>query len=169
MRRVGGRFAAGQSGNPAGRPKGSRNRTTQLCADLLADDAPAIMERLIKLAKKGDGVALRLCVERLVPVRAARDRTVDVELPDVSRAADLVVAAAAVVRHAADGHITLSEAKELAALLESERKLIETADLALRIEALESTAQRAAVTDKLAELEPDLRSRVRVLDRGVEG
>lgn len=164
-RTKGGRFAPGQSGNPAGRPKGSRNRTTQLCADLLAADAAEVMARLIKDAKKGEPVALRLCVERLVPVRAARDRVVDVDLPDVGRARDLVEAAAAIVRHAADGDVTLSEAKEFMQLLEGERKLIETADLAVRVEALEGEAAKAAIGEKIGELEPDLRARVRVLDR----
>lgn len=132
-----GRWARGVSGNPAGRPKGSRNRTTALCAQLLGDHAEDIMGKLIERARKGDGIALKLCVDRLIPARAARDRTVDVELPDVAAVNDLVAAAAAVVDHAASGRITLSEAKEFMALLEGQRKLVETADLALRIEALE--------------------------------
>jgi len=61
------------SGNPAGRPKGSRNRLTRACADLLAADAPDIMERVIKEAKKRKAVALKLCIERLLPARAARE------------------------------------------------------------------------------------------------
>jgi hypothetical protein len=35
-------FQKGQSGNPAGRPRGSRNRTTILMQALLADRAEAI-------------------------------------------------------------------------------------------------------------------------------
>jgi hypothetical protein len=133
----GGRFTAGESGNPAGRRKGSRNRTTELCADLLDGDAEAIMERLIKGARKGDPIALRLCVERLIPVRGSRDRTVTFDLPAIARAADLVGAAAEVLAHAASGAITLSEAKEFLALLDGQRRMIETAELAVRLEALE--------------------------------
>lgn len=133
------RWQPGQSGNPAGRPKGSRNRLTLACAGLLAADSEAIMARLIQRAKKGEDVALKLCVERLLPVRSARDRWVQLDLPAVSEASDLVGAAAAVVERAAAGDITLSEAKEFMVLVDAQRRAIETADLAVRIEALEAS------------------------------
>ena len=126
------------------------------------------MARVIELAKKGDGVALKLCVERLIPARAARDRVVDGSLPDVARVGDLVGAAAAVIEHAAAGRITLSEAKEVMALLEGERKLVETADLAVRIEALERSSAEAEVARRLEGVSPDLRARVRVLEPAAE-
>jgi len=49
-------------------------------------------------------------VEWLAPIRASRDRSVGLELPDVRNAADLVTAAAAVIERAAAGEISLSEA-----------------------------------------------------------
>jgi hypothetical protein len=134
------KFVKGQSGNPAGRKPGSRNRVTELCADLLGDDADEIMRECIKRAKKGDAVALRLCVERILPIRAARDRSVCVELPDVRTATDLVAAAATVIERAAAGDMSLSEAREFMGLLEVERRVIETSELAVRIEVLESQA-----------------------------
>jgi hypothetical protein len=159
-----GRFRPGASGNPAGRPKGSRNKVTALCADLLGNDAESIMERLIKMAKKGEPAALRLAVERLVPIRAARDRAVELDLPDVRSAADLVIAAGAVIQHAACGALTLTEAREFMVLLEGQRKAIETSELAVRIEALEV----AAGADAAAGTDVDLAARVRkVLDHAV--
>lgn len=140
-RKQDGRFAPGQSGNPAGRPKGSRNKMTALCADLLGADGEEIIREVVRRAKKGDGVAMRLCVERLVPVRAARDRAVELgDVPAATVARDIVTAAAAVIQHAAAGDITLSEAREFLALLDVQRRAIETADLVVRLEALEGGA-----------------------------
>jgi hypothetical protein len=140
--RVRGRpFRPGQSGNPAGRPRGSRNRVTRFCEQLLGDDAQEIIRAAISGAKAGKAVALRLCVERLVPVRSSRDRVVEISVPTVRKAADLVEAAAAVIDEAARGEMTLAEAREFMHLLDVERRAIETQDLAVRIDML--TAQAA--------------------------
>jgi hypothetical protein len=137
---------------------------TQICADLLSADAESVIAKLIKEAKKGEPLAMRLVVERLVPIRAARDRAVEVALPEVSRAVDLVEAAATVVSEAAAGNLTLSEAREFMGLLETERKLMETVDLAVRLEALEGARAAEAVAAELARASPDLRARVRFLE-----
>jgi hypothetical protein len=153
----GGKWAAGASGNPRGRPAGARNRTTKLCADLLSADADVIFAKVIKMAKKGDGVALKLCIERLLPVRAARDRIVELNLPAVRTAADLVSAAAVVIEGVAAGEMSLSEGKEFMALFEHQRRVIETSELAVRIEALvqqEARGQGPA-------LDPEAAARVR--------
>ena len=97
------------------------------------------MAACIRRAKKGDGIALRLCVERLLPVRASRDRVVELDLPAVQKAGDLVTAAGAVIAEAAAGNLTLSEAREVMQLLEAERRVIETAELAIRVEVLEAS------------------------------
>jgi hypothetical protein len=54
-------FEKGESGNPAGRPRGARNRATLLMENLLADDAEAIGRKAVEMAKGGDMAAIRLC------------------------------------------------------------------------------------------------------------
>ena len=159
-RRASGTFAAGVSGNPAGRPAGSRNRLSRACADLLAADAEPIMLKLVRLAKKGDPVGLRLAVERLLPARASRDRFVTFTLPQLRNAADLVEAAAAVITHAAAGEISMSEAREFMGLIETQRRTIETSELAVRLEALEAAAPGAGPG---AGVDPSVGARVRRL------
>ena len=60
-------FKPGTSGNPKGRPVGSRNKLTQLAQKLLANDAEEIITAIIEKAKAGDSTAQRLCMERIMP------------------------------------------------------------------------------------------------------
>jgi len=60
-------FQPGQSGNPDGRPKGARNAATVAAEVLLDGEAEAITRKCVELAKEGDTVALRLCLERILP------------------------------------------------------------------------------------------------------
>ena len=67
------RFGKGRSGDPSGRPAGSRNATTLAIEKLLkGEGAKAITRVVIDKAKEGDGVALRLVLERIAPVRRGR-------------------------------------------------------------------------------------------------
>ena len=62
-------FAPGQSGNPAGRAPGSRNRKTVFAADLRSDD-PAKVQAVIDRALAGDSAAAAACLDALrVPRR----------------------------------------------------------------------------------------------------
>jgi len=58
----------GQSGNPAGRPKGAKNKTTLAAESLLKDHAEAITQKVIDLALEGDLTALKMCLDRVLPV-----------------------------------------------------------------------------------------------------
>lgn len=60
------KFTKGQSGNPAGRPIGSKNKSTQF-KELLEEDLPALVSALRNRALDGDMNAMRLLLERLVP------------------------------------------------------------------------------------------------------
>ena len=135
VKRERGRFAPGASGNPAGKPVGARNRSTLAILSLLDGDGEAIMAKAVALAKKGDPVALRLCIERLVPVM--RGAVVELALPEIRKAEDVRDGCAAVISAAAEGRISLKEAREFMQLLDIQRRAIETQDLAVRVEMLE--------------------------------
>ncbi len=51
-------FKLGQSGNPGGRPRGARNKTTLAIEALLDGEAETITRKAIELAKAGDMSAL---------------------------------------------------------------------------------------------------------------
>ena len=132
-------FKPGKSGNPSGKPKGARNKTTVAMENLLDDDAATITSKAIELAKNGDLTALRLCLEeRIIPPR--KDRPVNFDMPEIKTPSDALVAATAIMRAVAGGDLTPSEAAELSKTIDSFVRVAETADLAERINRLEQVA-----------------------------
>ena len=125
----------GQSGNPEGRPKGSRNKATLAAQELLDGEAEALSRKAIELAMDGDTVALRLCLERIAPPR--KDAPVSFALPEMETAGDALTAVNHIVQAVANGELTPSEATKLAGLIETFRKTAETNDLERRITKLE--------------------------------
>ena len=81
-------FKKGQSGNPTGKPKGARHKTTLLAEKLMQADAEAIVKAVLDSAKGGDMTAARIILDRIAPAR--RDNLVSFELPKVERPADAV-------------------------------------------------------------------------------
>jgi hypothetical protein len=73
------RFQKGESGNPAGRPRGALNRATVMAQELLAARVESIANKLIELAEGGDMRAIRVCIERIVP--APQHQQIAVERP----------------------------------------------------------------------------------------
>jgi F0F1-type ATP synthase gamma subunit len=109
-------FQKGESGNPAGRPRGVLNRATVLAQNLLSERAESIAAKVIELAVQGDRAAIRVCMERLVPV--IKDQPIAVELPPIEKPADSVEAAAAIAAAVAAGELTAAEAAKLAKVVE---------------------------------------------------
>jgi hypothetical protein len=123
--RVQGRFKPGQSGNPRGKPRGSRNKTTLAVQALLDGEAEGLTRKAIELALAGDVQCLRLCLDRISP--APRARAVAINLPEVGRydAADALLASyGAVTKAIATGEITPSEAVEIITTLDAHRTAI---------------------------------------------
>ena len=81
-------FPKGQSGNPAGRPRGSSNRATRAAELLLDGEATALTRKAVELALAGDQAALRLCLDRTVAPR--RERAVELALPPIRDAGDIL-------------------------------------------------------------------------------
>jgi hypothetical protein len=125
-------------GNP-GKPKGARNRATVAVEAMLDGEAEAITRAAIDLAKAGDTVALRMCLDRIAPPR--KDRPVVFDVPEIETAGDVVSAISATVAAMSRGDLTPSEAATVAGLLDAKRKAIETLELEQRIAALEGKEQ----------------------------
>ena len=122
------------SGN-AGRPKGARNLKTVAIESLLEGQAKALTQTAISKALEGDSVALRLCMDRIMP--APKDKRIKVQLPSISSSRDLLGAARVLIAAVQTGELTPLEGEKVMALLERCQKLFVSVDLEERIEALE--------------------------------
>ena len=134
------KFRKGQSGNPGGKPKGCRNATTILFDELLKSNATELIEKVIEMAKDGDGPALRLCIEWLAPPR--RDRPVWFDLQEMKEARDAVNASAAIVAAVANGDLTPMEASELGKLIESYARTLQAVEFEERLSKLEKAISK---------------------------
>jgi hypothetical protein len=130
-----GRFRAGTSGNPSGRPRGARNKATLAVQALLDGEAEAITRTVIEAAKAGDATAMRLVLERILPPR--REMPVTLSLPLIKTPAHIVQVQAAVMAAVARGDITPGEGTALCGIAEQVRRAVETAELETRLATLE--------------------------------
>lgn len=131
-----GQFKPGQSGNPNGRKKGLRNLATR-AMDAIGDEAAEeILKSAIVAAKGGDMRAAEIILRRAWPER--KSRPIEVDIPRIIKAGDVVEALAEITAATAAGEITPDEAEALVKLIEATRKAIESTDLEKRIEALEA-------------------------------
>src|SRR5260370_10542278 len=144
----GGPLEGGRSGNPAGGRTGSRNKTTDAAAALLAGESETLTRKAVELALGGDPTAMRLCIERVLP--ACRERTVNFALPPIESAADIAAAMKAVTSALADGAITPGQAATIAAVGDTFVRAIETSDFDRRLPLMEDGFARRAKTEASA-------------------
>lgn len=110
------RFKKGQSGNPSGRPAGSRNKTTMAMQALLDGEAESLTRKALDMALGGDLAALKICLERLLP--AIQERTINFTMPPIKNYGDALKALNSILQALANGEITLSEAIKLNGLID---------------------------------------------------
>jgi len=134
-------FQPGQSGNPAGRPPGSRNKKTLALEAAFDDRAEEILDDVIGRAKEGEKTAMRLCMERILAPK--RERAITIDLPVIETAGDARRALAVVTAELGEGGITIGEATKLIALIDRVVRLIE------RVAKLEQKEREAAEVEAL--------------------
>jgi hypothetical protein len=133
-----GRFQKGKSGNPSGRPAGSRNRATLALQEMMEGEAERITRKAIDMALAGDRLMIKLCLERLLPARKVQPAPLN--LPKIEGPQDLPCVFNQVWQAVAEGTLSASEAKMLAEVMEMHRNAIGTAEYEVRLKKLENYA-----------------------------
>src|SRR5713226_10585370 len=106
-----------------GRPRGSRNKGTGLCQKTLEFYGEMVTKKLVQEALRGNSMALRLCIERLMPVR--RQPTLRFKLPLTKTVDEVAAASEALVDGVARGQLTPAEGQALTEMLEGRRRVME--------------------------------------------
>lgn len=126
------KFKQGQSGNPAGRPKGIIDKRWAL-RNRLESASETLVDQAIKRAMDGDSGLMRALLGRLVAPAKAETLPATFTLPEGS----LSDQATAVMRAVSAGLIAPSTGGELLAALGQVAKIREADELLRRVESLE--------------------------------
>lgn len=107
-----GRFVKGNTG----RKQGSRNKATKAIENMMAGEAEALTRRCIDLAFNGDPTALKICFDRIAPVRKGRP------LEGIKRN-EGESSVESLLRAVLDGEITPEEGKDLVSMIEAAARI----------------------------------------------
>jgi hypothetical protein len=135
--KMAGRWGKGESGNPAGRPKGIVDKRASLRKAFEAE-GKAVAERCIAAALEGDVSAMRIVLERLAPPLKARVEPVEFDLDPGGSYTDQ---ARQVMAAISLGEVAPDVGKMLIDGIASMARVDELDDIRQRIEALEQAEQ----------------------------
>lgn len=125
-----GRFKKGQSGNPTGKPKGAKDKRTELRA-LFEPHRAKLIKKAVAMALAGDTTALRICIDRLVAPVRGNPVNIDNFTGTLSERGERVMEAIA------QGSISAEEAAALMSVIQMQARIVESDELEKRLSALE--------------------------------
>ena len=133
-------WVKGQSGNPAGRKPGCRNKATRAAEMYLDGEAEGLIRLAVEQAFAGDPAAMKLCLARTVAPR--RERPVAIQMPPIRSAAGIAPTIDAIAGAITRGLITTGEAAELAQMLDGFVRAVDAVEFERRLASLEKRLAR---------------------------
>ena len=130
-----GQFPKGKSGNPRGKPKGARHRSSLIAEQLFAGEIQNICKIVIEEAKAGDIQAAKMILDRLLPPR--KDNLIQIDLPKIESSSDILKAVGCITDAVGAGQISPSEAEALARIIDIHTIALELNEFEKRLVALE--------------------------------
>jgi hypothetical protein len=131
------KFAKGRSGNPRGKPIGTRWRSTVLVEGILREGGESVASAIVAAAQGGDMTAAKIVIDRLAP--APRGRFLQINVPKIEKPADALPLMAGVLDTMAKGELTPHEASDLSNVVQTYLKVLEIVGLAADVTALKET------------------------------
>ncbi len=122
----------GQSGNPAGKKPGTKNKKSSV--PVFVEGNLALQEKTLESAMKGDPTALKVVADRLWPRLRAQMAPVQI---DASTDDDVAEQGKKIIDAALSGDVTPDVLRELLMALYAHGRLIELTELDARLRALE--------------------------------
>jgi len=131
-------FTKGASGNPAGRPKGIKDKRHRF-SEAIESMIPQVLDSVFQKAIAGDMTAARMLLDRTLPNKRPEQERVE-----ISHTGNFPSDAQNVLRSVLDGEVSPDVGASLLSAMTSVLKAIEVEELTKRIEALESNKNEPA-------------------------
>lgn len=131
-------FTKGASGNPAGRPKGIKDKRHRF-NEAIESMIPQVLDSVFQKAIAGDMTAAKMLLDRTLPNKRPEQERVE-----ISHTGSIPSDAQNVLRSVLDGEVSPDVGASLLSAMTSVLKAIEVEDLAKRIEALEGKKNESA-------------------------
>ena len=127
-------FQPGQSGNPAGRPPGSKNRFSAAFQEVVGEQFETLLRVALEQALGGDLRAVKLLLSHM----PAEREQIELQLPKISSMKDIVAANEAVFNAIGQGQLSPESAKVIGELITSQMRAMERLDFERRLALLEA-------------------------------
>ena len=130
-----GKFHKGQSGNPAGKPRGAKNRSSLVAERLFADEIQEICGSVIAQAKAGNMQAAKIILDRVLP--PIKDKPIQIDLPNMTSSSDLLKAMECITFALGSGQISPLEGESIVRIVDVHIKALELNEIEKRLSCLE--------------------------------
>ncbi|WP_280569770.1 DUF5681 domain-containing protein [Chromohalobacter sp. 296-RDG] len=128
------KYKPGQSGNPRGRPKGTKDARTRW-RQSLEKHGDELVAKAVEMALEGDGQALKLCIDRAIPAYRPAAEPVRFEMQGDT----LTDKASEILNAVSRGEIDPQTGRSLIDAIGSLVKVQEVDDIQRRLDALEGS------------------------------
>jgi hypothetical protein len=122
-----------------GRPKGSRNKKNGQAQAILDQFTERLVKTCVAKALAGDGRALTLCMDRVLP--SLRERGLRFKIPKLDGIEQIDQSLQRIIEGIASGRLPLAAGERLLAILQNQRDNVFSREMEARLSEMEKRAQ----------------------------